>query len=133
MTVQPINATVASTTVNAPSLNNDGVFRKLGVKLFPVGKELVTRIDAQLRGGMLIQHVGNGTPAARAGLQQGDILIGLHLWESLNLANVQYVLDHKDLATFSPVKTNYVRDGKIHETTFGGRKLEIPAATRAAE
>ena len=120
ITVQPVSAIVATATVNSPSLSNDGVFRKLGVKLYPVGKELVTRIDAQLRGGMLIQHVGNGTPAARAGLQQGDILIGLHLWESLNLANVQYVLDHKDLATFSPVRTYYVRDGKIHETVISG-------------
>ena len=119
LTVQPVNAVVATApSVSTPS--SDVVLRKLGMKLYPVGKELVARIDAQLRGGMLIQDVGNGTPAARAGLQRGDILIGLHLWESLNIANVQYVLDHKDLASFSPVKTYYVRDGKIRETVISG-------------
>jgi len=32
------------------------------------------------------------------------------------LDNVVFVLNHKDLATFNPVKAYYVRDGKIRET-----------------
>ena len=56
------------------------------------------------------------TPAAKAGLQRGDVVIGFHLWEALTADNVTFVLNHKDLATFSPVKTFFLRDGKVRET-----------------
>jgi serine protease Do len=59
-----------------------------------------------------------GGLAGKAGLQKGDILLGLHQWETLTLDNVTYVLTHKDLATFNPVRVIFVRDGKIRESTL---------------
>ena len=35
--------------------------------------------------------------------------------EALNPDNVLFVLNHKDAATFTPVKTYYVRDGRVRE------------------
>jgi len=103
-------------TTTATVIPGDLVWRKLGTKLLPVAAESVARVDRQLRGGLMVQDVAAGTAAAKAGLQRGDILIGLHLWESITLDNVVFVLNHKDLATFNPVKAYYVRDGKIRET-----------------
>ncbi len=108
LTLQPVVQTAA--------LPGDQVWRKVGAKLQPVGAESVARVDRQLRGGLLVQDIAAGTAAAKAGLQKGDILIGLHLWESITLDNVVFVLNHKDLATFNPVKAYFVRDGKIRET-----------------
>jgi serine protease Do len=97
---------------------NDIVARRFGFKFTPVGKESVARIDQQLRGGLSLTEVAVGSAAAKAGLQRGDVLIGFHQWEAINLDNVLFVLNHKDLATFSPLKTFYIRDGKVRETSI---------------
>jgi serine protease Do len=88
-------------------------WKRLGLKLHPVGAEVVAKANPQLRGGLLVTEVAVGGAAATAGLQKGDILVGLHLWESLNLDNVAFVLNHKDFATFLPLKFYLSRDGKI--------------------
>jgi serine protease Do len=93
----------------------ESIQRRLGLKLSPVGKESVQKVDPQLRGGLVVSDVYATSPASKAGLQKGDILIGMHLWESLNLENVLFVLNHADLPTFSPVKTFFLRDGKLKE------------------
>jgi serine protease Do len=94
------------------------VWRRVGVRVQPVAAEAVTGIDRQLRGGLTVLDVATGSPAAKAGLQRGDVLIGLHQWESIDLSNVLFVLNHKDLATFSPFKVYFARDGRVRETTL---------------
>jgi serine protease Do len=91
------------------------VWAKAGVKLIPVGANLVQNVDKQLRGGMWVNEISPTGPAAKAGIQKGDILLGLHQWEMLSLDNVQFVVTHKDLATFSPLRAIFIRDGKIRE------------------
>lgn len=93
----------------------DAVWAKVGVKLIPVGANLVQNVDKQLRGGMWVNDLAATGPAAKAGIQKGDILLGLHQWEMLSLDNVQFVITHKDLATFSPLRAIFIRDGKIRE------------------
>ena len=51
-------------------------------------------------------------------LEEGDILLGLDKWETLNLDNVTFVLTHKDLSKINPVRVIFVRDGKIRESTM---------------
>jgi serine protease Do len=102
--------------VERPSGPADAVWRRTGLRLTPVGKEAVAKVDPQLRGGMLVTDVGLGSAAAKAGLQRGDVVIGFHLWEALNADNVLFVLNHKDAATFTPIKTYFVRDGRVRET-----------------
>jgi serine protease Do len=107
------------TTDTKPNLQvGDMVLRRTGLKLSPVGKTATANIDNQLRGGMIVTDVVYGSPASKAGFQKGDILIGMHLWEALTLDNISFVLTHKDLATFAPVKTYFVRDAKLRETTL---------------
>lgn len=93
----------------------DVVWAKVGVKLVPVGANLVQNVDKQLRGGMWVNEIVASGPAAKAGIQKGDILLGLHQWEMLSLDNVQFVITHKDLPTFSPLRAIFIRDGKIRE------------------
>ena len=94
--------------------------RKLGVRFFPVGPGAVNAANTQLRGGLLIQELIPGGIAAKSGLHRGDILIGLHQWESLSTENVQFVLNHQDLAKFSPLKAFVVRDGAVTPVTLSG-------------
>jgi serine protease Do len=97
----------------AAATPGEQAWKRLGLKLHPVGAEAVAKANPQLRGGLLVTEVAVGGAAATAGLQKGDILVGLHLWESLNLDNVAFVLNHKDFATFLPLKFYLSRDGKV--------------------
>ncbi len=112
---------VAATLVSNPApLAGDTAVRKLGVKLLPVGAESVARANRDLRGGLLVQDVAGGSVGARCGILKGDILIGLHQWEALSADNVSFVLNHKDLPTFGPLKAFVVRDGKVREVVLTG-------------
>jgi len=93
----------------------DTVWRKLGVKLHPVGAEVVSKANPQLHGGLLVADVAPGSVAATAGIQKGDVLIGLHQWETLSIDNVAFVLNHKDLSSFLPLKFYVARDGKLRD------------------
>ena len=46
-------------------------------------------------------------------LQRGDVLIGLHQWETISADNVTFVLNHADLASFSPVRFFLIRSGTL--------------------
>ena len=73
----------------------------------------VTRANGALHGGLVVTDVYADGVAGRAGFQRGDILIGLHQWETLTIDNVNYVLTHPDLATFNPVRFFIIRNGQV--------------------
>ncbi len=99
--------------VSVPPTTADAVWRKLGVRLVVSAPEDVTRTQPQLHGGMVIMEVRPDSAASKAGLQRGDILVGLHQWEMLSIDNVVYVVNHQDLATFNPVKFFILRGGQV--------------------
>jgi serine protease Do len=99
-------------------LGTDVVWRRLGMRLQAAAAEDVTRTNPQLHGGMLIVDVRADSPASKAGLQRGDILVGLHQWEMLTTDNVMFVLNHPNLAAFSPVKYYSVRGGQLQHGTL---------------
>jgi serine protease Do len=107
VTLQPAMKAVASPA--------DLVWRKLGLRAQPVGPETVTRANPQLRGGLLVTEVSPGGVGATAGIQKGDILIGLHQFETISNDNVAFVLNHKDLTSFLPLKFYVARDGKLRD------------------
>jgi serine protease Do len=90
-------------------------WKRLGLRLLPVAADAVAKANPQLHGGMIVTEVSPGSAGAVAGLVKGDILVGLHNWETLNLDNVVFVLNHKDFATFLPLKYYVSRDGKIRD------------------
>ncbi len=96
----------------------DQVWRRLGLRLIAISAEAVSRTHPQLRGGLLVTEVREGSLAERAGIQRNDILVGMHLWEMLTLDNVLFVLNHNDLATFQPLRFYVLRGGQVHRGHF---------------
>jgi serine protease Do len=80
----------------------------------------VAKANPQLHGGLLVTEVTAGGPAAAAGIQKGDILVGLHNWETLRAEDVAFVLNHKDFASFLPLKYYTARDGKLKDGWLTG-------------
>ncbi len=97
-----------------PIASADVVWQRLGVQFVPVSRDAVVRFNSQLHGGLEISAINSSGPAAKAGLKKGDILVGLHSWETVNLDNITYVLNHPDLPTFNPVPFFILRGSKIH-------------------
>ncbi|MFO0809226.1 MAG: trypsin-like peptidase domain-containing protein [Gemmataceae bacterium] len=93
--------------------NSDLIWRKLGLRLQSVASDTVTRVNAQLHGGLAILDVSPDGVAARAGIQRGDVLIGLHNWETLTVENVNYVLQHPELASLNPMRFFIIRSGQV--------------------
>jgi serine protease Do len=96
-----------------PTPNVDVVWRKLGMQLVPVASAMVAKVHHDLNGGLEVTSVSDDGIAARAGIRKGDILVGLHQWETLSVDNVKYVLSHPDLQTFSPLSFHIVRQGQV--------------------
>ena len=63
-----------------------------------------------------MQEVRSDGPAADQGIRVGDILVGLHVWETITSDNVAYVLDKAREDNLGPIKF-YVLRGR--ETLFG--------------
>jgi serine protease Do len=98
----------------APSPVGDPIWKELGVRLTTTDNESVTRLYAHLHGGMLITDVLTHGPASKAGIQPGDILVGLQNWETCSFDNVNYVLNHESYATFKPLQFHIIRKGQLH-------------------
>lgn len=105
-------ATLASGSASASAAQ---LWRQLGLRLHPVPNPAeITRIFPQLNGGLVLGEVNPESPAAKAGLKPGDILVGLHQWEMLTVDNVLFVLNHPERATFTPLRFFIVRSGQVH-------------------
>jgi serine protease Do len=76
----------------------------------------VQKLQSRYRGGLLGKDVRTKGPASEQGIREGDILVGLHVWETISYENVTYVLDKAQEDNLGPLKF-YVLRGR--ETLFG--------------
>ena len=64
------------------------------------------------RGGLLVADVREEGLAERSGIERGDVLVGLHIWETASLGNANYILSRSDLKEYDPLKFTILRDGR---------------------
>ncbi|MDA7978431.1 MAG: trypsin-like peptidase domain-containing protein [Pirellulales bacterium] len=102
----------------------EGAWELLGLRLRPVSNDYMLRRRARYNGGLLVTDVRAGSPAAREGVVRGDILLGIHDWETISLENLAYVFNRPDFADFDPLKF-YVLRG--NQTSYGFLRLSASA------
>lgn len=107
-----------SERMNRPA-NADLAWIKLGIQLAPLPGETVNRLNRLFQGGLEVVNISDEGAAAKAGIKKGDILVGLHHWQTVNLDNISYVLNHPDLASFSPLWYHVIRSGQALKGTIG--------------
>ena len=89
----------------------------LGVELKPIAPdEFRKNHQTRYRGGLKVTAVRPNSPAASQGIVPGDVLVGMHIWETVTLENVAYILKRPDFASLSPVKFFILRGD---ETLYG--------------
>ena len=116
---RPAEAVVRANNSSAES-TSEKAWRILGIRTERLTRGDLRKVATQYRGGMRVTSVRSGSPAEANGIQQGDVLVGLHIWETVSLENITYVLDHKHLHSFDPLKFYIIRG---HETLYGHLSL----------
>jgi len=106
---------LSSTSQQEPNIN-DRAWELFGLKLESAPAARVRRINSRYRGGLRVISVRSSSPASVQGIQRGDILVGMHVWETVSLENVAYIMNRNDIKEFQPVKF-YVLRG--NETLYG--------------
>ena len=93
------------------------VWRALGLRTSPVSREYVATVSSDYQGGLYVQEVSPGSPASRAAIQKGDILIGLHDGttprETIKADNILYVLAQPEIARSHVLPYYIVRNRKM--------------------
>jgi serine protease Do len=93
------------------------IWEMLGLELKPIpAEEFRANHQTRYRGGLAITAVRASSPAANQGIRSGDVLVGMHIWETISLDNVTYILNRPDFANLNPVKFFILRDD---ETLYG--------------
>ncbi len=89
----------------------------LGLELKPIpSEEFRQQFQTRYRGGLTVLDVRPQSAAAAQGIHRGDVLVGMHLWETISLENVVYIINRPDFASLNPVKFFILRG---NETLYG--------------
>jgi len=94
----------------------DRIWSILGLRLAPMDETAFKDLGTRYRGGLSVVAVRPEGAAAQQGIKRGDVLVGMHVWETISLENIAYILDREDLAKFDPL-TFYIVRGS--DTLYG--------------
>ncbi len=111
-----LNTAETSTAASPAAATNthELAWNLLGVELEPVPTEVFRqKFRTRYRGGLSVQRVRPGSPAAEQGILAGDILVGMHIWETITMKNVAYIMSRPDFEQFTPVKFYILRDNDV--------------------
>lgn len=97
---------------------NEKIWQALGVKLEKLPEADTRLATTDYHGGMTVADVRAGSPADKSTIRKGDILVGLHLWETIKQDDILFVLNHANRASFNPVKFYVYRNGNTWYGNF---------------
>jgi serine protease Do len=77
-------------------------WEEIGIRVEPIKFKAASKQN-NYRGGLKITAVKSASPATEEGLRTGDILLGLHKWETVTFENLNYVLNTEMFQTRKPM------------------------------
>src|SRR5262245_59671519 len=98
----------------------DRSWSTIGLKLAVMDTDEFKGLNTRYRGGLTVLEVRPGSPAAQQGIRRGDILVGMHIWETISLENISYILDRDDLTKLDSIVFYIVRGT---DTLYGHLRL----------
>jgi len=118
----PLVLAEAPATAEEPA---DSVWDLLGLKLKVIAPEQFAQYRSSYNGGLSVTAVRPDSPAARQGIRAGDVLVGMHVWETVSLENVKYILGRPEFNRLEPMKF-YILRGQ--DTLYG--HITVPGRIR---
>lgn len=112
-----VNLRLAEAAPSVAPVVGGAAWEVLGLQLKPIStEEFRQQFQTGYRGGLLVAAVRPDGPAAAQGILRGDVLVGMHIWETISLENVAYILNRPDFASLNPIKFFILRG---NETLYG--------------
>jgi len=100
------------------------IWQRIGIRAEPLRPQTTRMMNSRMRtaykGGLQITGVRSGSPAARQGIEAGDILLGIHGWQTASLHDLEMIVDRPELQRSPEAKFYLVRR---EQTLFGYLKL----------
>jgi serine protease Do len=117
----------AKTLAVSTSISNDEkVWQVLGLRLSEEPRSTFQRRNLKYRGGMHVEAVRTGSPADKEGIAPGDILVGMHKWETASDQDIQYIITRPTLTQMGSLKFYVIRG---QSTLFGHLNVAAAQAT----
>jgi serine protease Do len=110
----------------------DLAWQLIGIQVKPVPEASIRRMNTRLhttyRGALLITAIRPGSAADQQGLQPGDVLLGLHGWQTASVTDLVGILDHPEIksgprAKFYIVRRDQTLQGQIQIAAQNGQKV----------
>ncbi|HET6880018.1 MAG TPA: trypsin-like peptidase domain-containing protein [Pirellulales bacterium] len=118
-----VNLVLASAPDASAEEPGDPIWEVIGLDARPItAKQFQHHHRTRYRGGLLVEDVRAESPAAKQGIRRGDILVGMHIWETVSLENLTYILNRSDLASLDPLKFYLLRENEP-QTLYGFLQL----------
>jgi serine protease Do len=105
-------------------ISDDPAWDILGMRLEPIASKEFQQYRSRYRGGLAVKDVRRDGPASAQGIRKGDVLVGMHIWETITLENVEYILNRSDFDSLAPLKFYILRG---NETLFGHMSVSLRA------
>jgi serine protease Do len=87
----------------------DQVWDVFGLRLSEEPHSTFQRRSTRYRGGMRVDAVRPNSPAALEGMQPGDILVGMHRWETSSEDDIKYIISRPNFADMGKIKFYVLR------------------------
>jgi serine protease Do len=85
------------------------VWELLGINVSEEPRSTFERRNTRYRGGMRVTDIRPSGPAAQEGILPGDILVGMHKWETASSQDIQYIITRPNLAEMGKLKFYVLR------------------------
>lgn len=99
---------------------SDLAWRTMGVRVKSMPEQEFAQLASRYRGGLQVVAVRAGSPAETEGIQIGDILVGMHDWETISYENLDYILKNKSVTQRGAIRFYILRE---RDTLYGDISL----------
>ncbi len=96
------------------------VWDMIGIEVKQEVPSVVTQLNEKYAGGLRVEKVRPGSPAKNQGIQVGDILVGLHEWETVSLDDMNYIVS-QPIVLQQPIQFYILRS---KQAFFGNIRLQ---------
>jgi serine protease Do len=100
------------------------IWQVVGIQAQPIGTAALQRINSRMRtpykGGLYVTNVRPGSAAAAQGIENGDVLLGIHGWQTPTQNDLAAILDHPAVRRGPNAKFYIIRQ---EQTLYGHMQL----------
>ncbi len=107
-------------TARPSATGNELAWKVIGIQTKPVPDASIRRMNTRMKtnylGGLMITAVRPGSAADAQGIQAGDVLLGIHGWQTSSMSDLVGILEHPEIKSGPKTKFFIVR----REQTYSG-------------